>query len=100
MVDGILVFTTHETLIHKLQDGKSYESNYCYWEISKFPKKPVDKLYVAVKGIVRGYFKINSLKKNSTTTKWEIRFHSDSWVNVQDGEELKPSQGWRYYECQ
>ena len=98
MIEGVLVFTSEEILIHKLEDGKSYEGNYCYWEISRFPKKPVSKLYVAVKGIVKGYFLFNTIKRNHQTQKWEIRFHSDSWHFIKNGETLKPSQGWRYYD--
>jgi len=99
---GILVFTQKDVLMHKLQDGKIDDDRYCYWEMGRFPKRLDDaedeevRLYIAVKGIVRGYFEVfgwDRLEQGG-----ELHFHSDSWHYIADGEQLKPSQGFRYYD--
>ena len=99
MVDkvGILVFTSQEVLEHKKRDGKGSEGNVCYWETSKPPKRFKDKpcaearIYFAVRGQVKGYF-IVDFKYASP-----LYFYSESWTPIENGEILKPSQGWRYY---
>jgi len=95
---GILIFTNYDVLIHKLKDGKKSQGCYCYWETSRFPKQSVDKLYFAINGIVRGYFEIFGTIQNNDTGLFEFRFYSESWTEIKDGEQLKPSQGWRYYD--
>ena len=39
---GILVCNSQDVLDHKLHDGKKSESKYCYWTISRFPKRLLD----------------------------------------------------------
>lgn len=145
MTAGILIFTNQAVLDHKLKDGKKDDFAYCYWELSKFPKKfdeemnsicqsrsprvgyssekllgcgsfaitdpaqdgsnVIDvrefdlRLYFAIKGKVRGYFKLTAIDKDESEHPeyHSLRFHSDDWVEIKDGEQLKPSQGWRYY---
>lgn len=143
---GILVFTQEDVLQHKLKDGKAKDYAYCYWEISRFPKRFDEeinsvrisksqrvgyssekilgcasyaildsakesgdevrdvrqfdlRLYLAIKGKVRGYFHITALDKDTSDNPeyHHLRFHSEDWIEVRDGEQLKPSQGWRYY---
>jgi len=36
---GILVCNTEKVLKHKQQDGKRRRGAYCYWEMSRFPKR-------------------------------------------------------------
>lgn len=64
-------------------------------DVSKFDFR----LYIAVKGKVQGYFKILTIDKDESNDleKHELRFHSEDWVEIKKGEQLKPSQGWRYY---
>lgn len=99
-MSGILVFTNYDVLIHKLKDGRESEGCYCYWEISRVPKQKVDRIYFAINGIIKGYFKIFGIKENNETRYFEICFHSESWTELKNWVKLKPSQGWRYYECQ
>ena len=58
------------------------------------------RLYIAVKGKVRGYFGLTAIDKDESDTPeyHKLRFHSEDWIEIKNGEELKPSQGWRYYE--
>ena len=125
-MEGILVFTHDDVLKHKLKDGKKKDFKYCYWEISKFPKQfdkeimktanyVIDetaykseslfdvkyfdlRLYLAIKGQVKGYFHLFEIEKNhSDCYKHKLRFYSEDWVDIKNGDQLKPSQGWRYY---
>ena len=96
-VNGILVFTQQTVLDHKLEDGKCSENRYCYWTTKRFPtrflKEPnsESRLYFAIKNQVKGYFVIERLLKD------ELQFCAETWVPIENGEILKPSQGWRYY---
>jgi len=101
---GILVFTNRGVLEHKKKDGKRNENRWCYWEMSKFPKKFMAsrveelRLYMAIGGQVKGYFIIHDLDYGSRPSDGgTVDFYSESWNPIQDGETLKPSQGWRYY---
>lgn len=118
---GILVFTNEKVLQHKLRDGKKSEGEYCFWETNKLPKRFVETLnieksprisiednyrytlikefpiYFAIKGKVVGYFLIEKIEAGDEKEHWLI-FHSESWKNIKDGEQLKASQGWRYYD--
>jgi len=103
---GILIFTNQEVVIHKMMDGRRSEGKFCYWYLSRFPKKfkeAMDKdidntefrLYMAVNGVVRGYFVIDDFDDYEHPS--EIHFDSESWHSIKDGERFKPSQGWRYF---
>lgn len=95
MKQGILVFTNEDVLEHKKQDGRYSEDNFCFWEMLRFPKQDFNKFHMAVKGKVRGYFRV---KKEDIKRKYNtFHFDSDTWTPIKDGEQLKPSQGWRYY---
>lgn len=119
MSKGILIFTDEKTLEHKKRDGREDEGEYCYWATNKIPKKFVETLmleksarvsfeqsryslikefpiYFAIKGKVKGYFIIHDVEDGDEHLLWLI-FHSESWHEIEDGEVLKPSQGWRYY---
>ena len=50
------------------------------------------RLYFAVGGVVRGYFKCYASDENHS-----LRFHSEDWVSIENGEKIKPSQGFRYF---
>jgi len=96
-VIGILIFTNQDVLDHKLKDGKESNDCYCYWEMGRFPKRFIDsnetdelRLYMAIKGQVKGYFIIHDYDDT-------LMFYSESWHIIKDGEQLKPSQGFRYY---
>ena len=146
MTEGILVFTNEDVLKHKLKDGKKDKYAYCYWEMSRFPKRfdeeinsisisksprvsyssekllgcasfaimdsceesgdyPFDvrkfdlRLYIAIKGKVRGYFHLTAIDKDTSDSPeyHRLRFHSDDWIPIENGDKLKPSQGFRYY---
>lgn len=121
MMKGILIFTNQQVLLHKLKDGKKSEDEYCYWETNKMPTRFVETLnleksprityeenfryriikpfplYFAIKGQVKGYFMIEKIEQGEMKDYWLI-FYSESWHPIKDGEILKPSQGWRYYE--
>jgi len=65
--------------------------------MGRFPKlirdaeSPVEiRLYMAIKGQVKGYFVIHE---------WidDLEFYSEAWNIIENGEQLKPSQGFRYY---
>jgi len=96
---GVLVFTSEETLQHKLNDGKQKKGCWCYWTMSKFPKqfyqdeqcKSEWRLYLAVKKQVKGYFIIHDFNS------YDLEFYSETWTPIKKGDVLKPSQGWRYY---
>ena len=94
-MQGILVFTNQEVLEHKKRDGKYSEDNYCYWEMSRFPKQDFNRFYLAVKGKVQGYFEVT--EDNIMRKLGQFNFDSESWTKIEDGEQLKPSQGFRYY---
>lgn len=101
-INGILVFTTFDVLEHKQRDGLMKEDNYCYWDTRRFPTKLGNhrderRLYMAVNGQVKGYFIIESLTNGDEPGVCRIIFHSESWVEIANGEQLVPSQGWRYY---
>lgn len=59
------------------------------------------RLYIAVKGQVKGYFQLTAIDKvegeRFDDEYHKLRFHSEDWIEIKDGEQLKPSQGWRYY---
>ncbi len=99
---GILVFTDEKTLHHKMNDGKQSENRWFFWETTKFPKRFLDnedielRVYMAVKGVVRGYFVINDYDPGHHY-KATMDFISESWHEIKNGDQLKPSQGWRYY---
>lgn len=96
-ITGILVFTQNKVLEHKKHDGKCSEDRYCYWTTARFPNRILDnlnaesRLYFAIDKQVKGYFII------STFHDGELRFCSENWVEIENGEILVPSQGWRYY---
>jgi hypothetical protein len=49
---GILVCNSQKVLNHKLNDGKKSESAYCYWEMSRFPKRILDRVFPETLGAV------------------------------------------------
>ena len=94
---GILIFTNQKVLEHKLRDGKQSDNAYCFWEMGRFPKRILEsqagdevRLYMAIKGQVKGYFIIHDCCG-------DLEFYSESWTEIKNGEQLKPSQGFRYY---
>jgi len=150
---GILVCQPMDVLNHKKEDGKQANGKYCFWQLTRFPKKIKEalfpestgiysrpakiiipiydeddlvfedfevRLFFAVKGVVQGYFTCKACDKDLT----QLRFFSESWqhsINVKSYKrkkkggkrkvvkvkthkrksvprEIKPSQGWRYYE--
>ena len=42
---SILVCNNQKVLDHKLCDGKKSEGAYCYWEMSRFPKRILDRVF-------------------------------------------------------
>lgn len=101
-VKGILVFTTQAILDHKLRDGFADNDSYCFWDTRRFPADFADyrnerRLYIAINGQVKGYFIIDSLSNGDSPRVCRMIFHSESWVEIANGEQFSPSQGWRYY---
>lgn len=117
--EGILVFVNQATLEHKKRDGKKSKGCFCYWETKRVPKKFIEKLhleeaervsyeqgryeliknfaiYFAIKGKVKGYFIVDDLKYEQYEEIW-MCFNSESWHEIEEGDILKASQGWRYY---
>ena len=50
-VIGILVCQSEEVLEHKKKDGKKSDGRYCFWEMTRFPKKIKELLYPESTGI-------------------------------------------------
>ena len=90
-IKGVLVFCSQITLNHKLKDGRRIDNRYCYWSMKRIPLTKVDRIYFAVRGKVKGYFKISEI------TDYEMRFHSEDWVEIENGKAYKSSRGWMYY---
>ena len=49
---GILVCNSQKVLDHKLRDGKKSEGAYCYWEMSRFPKRILERVFPESLGTV------------------------------------------------
>ena len=116
---GILVCNTQKVLDHKLKDGKESDGNYCYWDITRFPKRinvltddsPNEwfyeeddspfypnsevRLYFAVGGEVKGYFICKAMNENIMGF-CQLRFYSESWTPIAPIR-IKNSQGYRYF---
>jgi hypothetical protein len=48
---SILVCNNQKVLDHKLRDGKKSENAYCYWEMSRFPKRILDRVFPESSGM-------------------------------------------------
>lgn len=48
----ILVCNSQGVLDHKLRDGKKSENSYCYWRMSRFPKRILDRVFPETTGAV------------------------------------------------
>lgn len=118
MVD-ICIYTTPEVLKHKKKDGLG--EDYCYWSLSKPPKrleknkKTWGKIYFATKGFIRGYFKIFDIRGRDIgagvpdyyatnkdglevdTSKSDVCFKSETWKNIKPIP-TKSFQGFKYME--
>ena len=105
----LLVFTNQEVLDHKFKDGLKKDNAWCYWTFKRIPVQ-IDldaellqdiELYIAVKGKVQGFFQIHNVKLEDgflgEKLGIELEFFSDAWTPIEDGQQLKASQGWRYY---
>jgi hypothetical protein len=103
MVD-ILIYTNPNVLNHKIEDNLD-PSLEIFWEFAREPRRrdEVKKIYFATKGKVRGFFKVvnfsNIPVEDIHGRVWDgsIVF-MENWHPIENGEEVKPSQGWRYYE--
>ena len=49
---GILVCNSQKVLDHKLKDGKKSQHAYCYWEMSRFPKRILELAFPESTGVV------------------------------------------------
>jgi hypothetical protein len=85
----IVVYTNEEVLEHKRRDGG------VYWEFSRMPKniKVGDRIFFAVKGFVKGSFRINYI--DSEVYK-EIDFGSGGWKSLKKKVQCKPFRSFRY----
>ena len=97
---SIIIYTTGDKLLHKQgklpdDDDFSEEGRY-YWHLSRTPKKldENDKIYFAVKGYVRGYFKIEDIEEDDDGC--DITFHSNSWIDILPQVEVTHFQGFKY----
>lgn len=96
---SIIIYTTAEVLMHK-QGKLPYDEDFSekgeyYWELKKRPKKlkDGDRIYFAVKGYIRGYFKIEDIEDE---VDWfSINFYSDTWKNI-TLIDCRPFQGFKY----
>lgn len=88
-----MVYTTPEILEHKMNDGMDGEGMYCYWSLSRMPKKNVngDRFYLATKGFVRGFFSIHNVESS------ELQFFSETWTPIKPIPQ-KPFQGFKYFD--
>lgn len=124
---GILVCQPIEVLKHKQTDGRKEDEQYCFWEMTRFPKKVKERLFSESQGIVsrpaklfdfvydeddlifedfdvRLYFAVKGIVRGYFVCKAcnkdlsELRFHSEDWYPITKQIKVKPSQGWRYFE--
>jgi len=49
---GILVCNSQKVLDHKQKDGRKSEGAYCYWEMRRFPKRILDRVFPETEGVV------------------------------------------------
>jgi len=49
---GILVCNSQKVLDHKKNDGKKSEGAYCYWEMGRFPKRILERVFPESLGAV------------------------------------------------
>lgn len=59
---------------------------------STHPYRFYVRVYFAVGGVVRGFFKSYAADHEMQS----LRFHSEDWVPIKNGSKIKPSQGYRY----
>ncbi len=115
-MSGFGVYTTPETLQHKMEDGRETDGRFCFWEFPRsLPKvKSGDRFWVAVMGRWAGYFRIAELKAPANqevsyaadlvgefenAPDGSICFYSDSWVPIFGDSmvlERSPFQGYTY----
>lgn len=80
-------------------DRESYSSDkllYYILDDGAIDVKDYDiRLYFQVDGKIRGYFKISAFQYGDKS--YELRFWSDDWVKIKNGESKKGHQGWEYY---
>ncbi len=98
---GVLVFTTEETLRQKQKEGRRDDGRFAYWSFGiYFPTKLIKieakkiRLYVATQGKVRGYFKIDVVNPP------DLEFYSEDWIEIKNGEKIKPTKIWKYYKSE
>lgn len=116
---NICVYTMPDVLEHKKRDGMG--DDYCYWSLSKAPKKLEKnkkfwgKIYFATEGFIRGYFDIFDIRGEGIgsdcpdyfahnkdgsevdTSKIDVCFKSESWKEIKPIP-CKAFQGFKYLE--
>ncbi len=96
----IIIYTTGDVLLHKqgkLPDDEDYsEEGYYYWGLPRTPKKlkERERIYFAVKGYIRGYFKVVDI--DSDEDGCDIEFLSESWRQLTCPVATKSFQGFKY----
>lgn len=95
---NIIIYTKAETLMHKqgeLPDDDDFaESGYYFWHLPRIPQKLIigDKIYFAVKGYIRGFFKVYDIDPDDGC---DIEFHSGSWKKIKPIP-TRSFQGFKY----
>lgn len=84
----IVICTNEEVLEHKQNDFL------CYWDMARVPRKTClhERVYFAVKGIIKGSFEIVTLSSDEG----EIEFRSESWRDIKKQIKCKHFRGFRY----
>ena len=113
---GFGVYTSYETLQHKIEDGRLDEGRFAFWEFPRsLPKvRSGERFWVATMGRWQGYFIITELKgpdspevsyaakltdEFANAPDGSVCFYSDTWVPVfgdDMGLERSPFQGFTY----
>lgn len=86
---NIIIYTTPETLLHK-QNKSQHE---VYWSLPNRPKQRIKKIYFAIKGFIRGYFKISWIEEGGGC---EIYWHPETWTEIKPMP-CKPFRGFKYF---
>ncbi len=95
-MSGFGVYTSPETLQHKMEDGKEVDGRFCFWEFPRsLPKAKIgDRFWVAAVGRWQGYFIITDLKVPPAT---EVSYAAnlvDEFENAPDGSVCFYSESW------
>ena len=95
------IYTTPQTLLHKMVDGRKSEGREAFWDFSSHPKKikveSGDKLWFATQNRWQGYFIIEAVSRDIAGNVEEIIFDSETWHPYKNTPAPRtPFQGFTY----